>query len=161
MIEARLSSMSSLNHVSVTATMSTGLIESDAVNSSNFGKSDRAFKEIFGSIVLFVRTPIARLGSAALVIFTWIRLFKLRWRRKFLGVGWRLDNMMGMSCIVGLGCGSGRRREEGKFVHWRAGSLGRSFLFPRRCRTRSRWFDQSFSRKSLGGGGGGGAVVLF
>ena len=51
--------------------MSTGLIESDAVNSSNFGKSDRAFiKEIFGSIVFFVRTPIARLGSTPLVIFT-------------------------------------------------------------------------------------------
>ena len=43
--------------------MSTGLIESDAVNSSNFSKSDRAFiKEIFGSIVFLVRSPIARLG---------------------------------------------------------------------------------------------------
>ena len=63
--------MSSLNHVSVTATMSTGLIESDAVNSSNFGKSDRTFiKEIFGSIVFLVRSPIAPLGSAALVMFT-------------------------------------------------------------------------------------------
>ena len=49
--------MSSLNHVSVTATMSTGLIESDAVNSSNFGKSDRAFiKEIFGNIFVMLMT---------------------------------------------------------------------------------------------------------
>ena len=46
--------MSSLNHVSVSATMSTGLIESDAVNSSNFGKSDRAFiKEIADSTIRF------------------------------------------------------------------------------------------------------------
>ena len=47
----------------VTATMSTELIEIDAINSSNFSKSDRAFiKEIFGSIVFFVRSPMARLG---------------------------------------------------------------------------------------------------
>ena len=63
--------MSSLNQVSVTATMSTGLIEIDAVNLSKFGKSDRAFiKEIFGSTVFLVRSPVARLGSAALIIFT-------------------------------------------------------------------------------------------
>ena len=60
--------MSSLNHVSVTTTMSTGLIESNVVSSSNFGKSDRAFiKVIFGSIVFLVRSPMARLGS---VMFT-------------------------------------------------------------------------------------------
>ena len=41
-METRSSSISSLNQVSVTAMMSTGLIESDADNSSNIGKSDRA-----------------------------------------------------------------------------------------------------------------------
>ena len=51
--------------------MSTGLKESDAINSSNLSKSYRAsIKEIFGSIVFLVRSQIARLGSAELVIFT-------------------------------------------------------------------------------------------
>ena len=41
--------MSSRNHVSVTTTRSTGLIERVADNSSSFDKSDRAFnKRIFG-----------------------------------------------------------------------------------------------------------------
>ena len=89
-----------------------------------------------------------RLGSAALVIFTWILiLYKLRGRRQFLGK-WRLDNMTEMSCIVRLGCGS--KVGDGKRESLLIGGL----LFPRRCRTRSRWFDQSFSLKSQGGGGG-------
>ena len=38
--------------------MSTGIIESDAENSTNFGKSDRALiKEIFGSVVFFTQQP--------------------------------------------------------------------------------------------------------